>query len=71
MINKFSERLKILRMGLGLSQEKLAKSLNVSRAAVADWETRAKEPCYDILIKLAKFFNVTTDYLVGKVDEIL
>ena len=65
---KFGERIKELRTEKDLTQEDLAKKLFVHRTTVKDWEVRGKEPNYVTLIKLAKFFNVTTDYLLGLKD---
>lgn len=70
MKTKFAERVKKLRIENGLTQKQLSEKFNLNRTAVSDWETRDKEPSYLTLINLAKFFNVTTDYLLGVVDEI-
>ena len=67
---KFSERIKKLRIENGLSQEKLGKELHISRTAINDWENRGIETSFTTLIKIAQYFNVTTDYLLGLVDEI-
>ena len=61
----FYQRIKELRVEKSLRQEDLAKQLNVSRAFVCDWECNRKRPCYEILMNIAKFFEVTTDYLLG------
>lgn len=68
--SKFGERVKKLRIENNLSQEKLAQALSVTRSAVNDWENRDTETNFVTLIKIAQFFNVTTDYLLGLVDEI-
>ncbi len=70
MKSLFGQRLKKLRLERNLSQEKLAESFHLTRTAVTDWETRGKEPSFGMLMDIAKFFNVTTDYLLGLVDEI-
>lgn len=59
----FKERLKKLRGSM--SQQDLAKTLKVSRGAVGMWESTDRIPNYKILIKIANYFNVTTDYLLG------
>ena len=64
-MNKFSERLKELRLENNLSQRTLAKQIGVSQAAIARWESNLQAPSIDNAIALAKFFNVSTDYLLG------
>ena len=68
MLNKFSERLKELRIEKRLSQEQVAKSIGVSQAAIARWEKGVQIPNIDYAILIARFFNVSTDYLLGVVD---
>lgn len=70
MKNLFSERIKKLRLENNLSQEKLANILHLSRTAITCWETRGKEPNFDTILDLATYFKVSTDYLLGLVDEI-
>lgn len=68
MENKFSLRLKELRQERGIGQIELAKKLEVSKGIISLWENGLREPNMYSLIKLAKFFNVTIDYLVGLED---
>lgn len=70
MKSKFNERIKKLRVENGISQNKLAVALNVGRQTIVNWEIRGSEPNLTTLMYIAKFFNVTTDYLIGMVDEI-
>ncbi len=63
--NYFKENLKMLRNEEGLSQDKLAILLGTSKATISFWETGEREPGMRSLIMLAKFFNVTIDFLVG------
>ena len=65
MENKFSLRLKELRQERGVRQIELAKKLDLSKGIISLWENGLREPSMYSLIKLAKFFNVTIDYLVG------
>ena len=69
MVNKFGERVKELRLEHGLTQEQLAKELGYKKNSVCNWEIRGKEPDFDMLIRLALMFNVSTDYLLGLVDD--
>lgn len=60
------KRLKELRKSYGLTQEKLADALNISRVNYTRYETDKARPDYETLILLADFFDVTTDYLLGR-----
>ena len=64
----FAERLLELRKEKGISQAALAKALEVSYAVVCYWETDRSEPTAPNLVKLADFFEVTVDYLLGRVE---
>lgn len=64
-MRKFSERLKELRTEKGLSDAALGRQIQVSDATISRWENRQSDIKSDQLILLAKFFNVTTDYLLG------
>ena len=67
-MSKFVERLKDLRAEKELSQHQLAKAVGISQNAITCWETEKTEPKMNAIIILAKFFDVTTDYLLGLVD---
>lgn len=58
------DKLKELR-GQSRTQEDVAKSIGVSRAAYSHFENNRNQPDNETLAKLAKYFNVTTDYLLG------
>lgn len=62
-------RLKELRKQKKISQLELAQIIGVSRSTVAMWETNNNEPDNETLIKLAKFFDVSVDYLLGRTDS--
>ncbi len=63
-------RLKQLREKTGLSQAKFAKVLGgVSQPVIARYETGDFFPSYPVLIKMADYFNVSTDYLLGRTDN--
>lgn len=59
--------IKRLRKQKGISQADLAESINVSQAAIASWEGGSRRPDLDTVLELARFFDVTTDYLLGNV----
>ncbi len=67
-MNKFPERLKLLRKEMGLTQTELAEKLGLKQVTVAKWEKGERTPYIDYFIELAKFFNCTIDFLVGLVD---
>jgi transcriptional regulator with XRE-family HTH domain len=64
-----SRKLKNLRIKSGLSQEKVAEQLYVSRQAVSKWENGEALPEMDNLVALAKFYNVSVDYLLASEEE--
>ncbi len=63
-----NERIKELRQSYQLNQVELAKVLNVSKQCVSNWENDNVLPSIEMLIKIAKYFNVSTDYLLGLED---
>ena len=65
---RFSERLKELRQEKGLSQRALARELKVSQAAIARWEAGLQIPTIEIAMVIAKYFGVSSDYLIGLED---
>lgn len=62
-------KLRELRIERELTQSRLAKELNVSRYSITNWENGRTSPDIKSLKKLALYFDVTIDYLVGFVDE--
>ena len=64
----FPEKLVVLRKSKGMTQEDLASALNVSRQAVAKWESGQGYPDIGNLISISSLFNVTVDYLVKDAD---
>ena len=61
--------LKKLREAKAISQQKLADNIGVSRSTIAMWETNASEPDNTMLKKLATYFDVTVDYILGREDQ--
>lgn len=59
------EKIKELRILNDLKQEDFAKLFNVTGATVSRWENGKMLPDYILLIMIAKYFNVSTDYLLG------
>ncbi|MBS7301142.1 MAG: helix-turn-helix transcriptional regulator [Eubacteriales bacterium] len=63
----FAENLKKLRKEKGLSQEEMAAKLNVVSRTYGSWERNEREPDFSTLCKIADFFGVSTDYILGRV----
>ena len=71
MINKsFASRLKMLRTGNELTQSQLAKIIGVCSSMIWKWENSYNHPQPDMILKIADFFNVEVDFLLGKDDRI-
>lgn len=66
---KFGKRLRLLRQNKKLTQKELAKLINISESAVGMYERDEREPSFDLINKIAGFFEVTTDYLLGRSDQ--
>jgi transcriptional regulator with XRE-family HTH domain len=65
---EFSDRLKELRNKHGLSTRDIAGLLGVSIRNIQHYETGRHKPNIDAIIKLADYFGVTVDYLIGRTD---
>ena len=62
-------RLKELRKKKGISQLRLATDLNTTQNTISRYETGEREPGIDELIKIADYFNVSVDYLIGRAEN--
>lgn len=67
-IETFAERLKSLRIEKGIGQNKLADDLDLSNASISYWENCKQEPTVGAIYKLANYFDVSSDYLIGLDD---
>ena len=61
----FGDKLKQLRTSKSLSQDQLAKKLNITKSMISAYENSIRLPSYDVLTKIALFFNASMDYLFG------
>ena len=61
----FAERLKALRTEKNIGQNMLAKELGLSNSSISYWETGKQLPTAEAIFKLAIYFDVSTDYLLG------
>jgi len=62
------QRIHILRQNFGWSQVELAKRLNITKQTVSNWENENILPSIEMLIRIARLFHVSTDYLLGLDD---
>lgn len=67
-MNKFSERLKELRLEKNLTQKELADKTMISQAAISLYELNRRSATVDIIIIFCQFFKVSADYLIGLED---
>lgn len=65
----FADRIKELRLSKNKTLRALAEDLYISYSTIAGWEGRRNTAPQDMLLKLAEYFNVSTDYLLGKTDD--
>lgn len=65
----FADRLRLLRKKHSLTQVQFAQKLNVANGTVAMWETGKREPDFDTILRIADFFHVSVDYLLGRDTE--
>lgn len=61
----FGEKLKQLRKNQKMTQQQLAERLGVAKSVVSYYESGDRYPSYDVLIKIANTYHVTTDYLLN------
>lgn len=68
-MSTFSERLKELRKNKKLTQKSLAEAIGMSETGVQNYELEIRIPNAKTIILLADFFDVSTDYLLGRSDD--
>ena len=62
-------KLKSLRIEKKLTQKQVADRIGLAISAVSSYESGSRYPSYDVLVKLARMFHVSTDYLLGITDK--
>ncbi len=67
--NIFPQRLRAARELRGMNQSDLARRAGLQASAISHFETGGRKPSFDNLKRLADALNVTTDYLLGRVDD--
>jgi len=65
----FADRLKEIRKAKGVTQKAMAEHLGMTEQAYQKYEYAMREPNHETTIKLADFFDVSTDYLLGRSDK--
>ena len=65
-MSTIGQRIKELRLAHNMTGYELGLKLNITRNAVSQWETNKRVPTSTMLTQIAKLFNVTTDYLLGR-----
>lgn len=66
--DNFSSNFKNLRCKNSISQKGFAGIMQISQQTIAHLENNYRKPSYELLIKIADYFNVSIDYLVGRTD---
>ena len=69
MSKVFCERLKELRADKKISMKDLAKAVGATDGAISNWENGINEPKLTFIARLALYFGVSSDYLLGLEDE--
>ena len=67
--SKFATNLAKLRREKGLSQRQAAAEFGVSQALLSHYETDAREPKLEFVVKVCDYYGVTTDYILGRTKE--
>ena len=68
-MGNFQNIFRQLRIASGLTQNEMAEKIGISRSTIGMYETGAREPDFETLEKIADFFNVDTDYLLGRSNK--
>ena len=68
-MHALNENIKKLRIAQGINQVEFAKILCVTKQCVSNWENDNVVPSIDMLCKIADFFGVSTDYLLGRSER--
>ncbi|MCM3749023.1 helix-turn-helix domain-containing protein [Paenibacillus pasadenensis] len=59
------DRLRELRLSKNMSQEEVSRKIGITRSAYSHYEINNRQPVYETLMKLAAFFEVSLDYMIG------
>lgn len=67
----FAQRLRELRKNKDITQIEFARQFNIATGTIGMWETGKRQPDYDTLLNIAKYFDVSVDYLLGRDDYVI
>ena len=70
MVIFLSDNIRNMRVARGMNQVELGKMLGVSKQCISNWENDNVIPSVEMLVKIADFFNVTTDEVIGRTDRV-
>lgn len=65
LVVDLGDKIRNLRTSKNMTQKELSDRLGVSKSIISSYESGARYPSFDVLIKLARVFHVSTDYLLG------
>ena len=68
-LQETAKRIRALRLEKNLDQNTFAKEINVSNASVSYWENAKQIPSAEVIYKMAVYFGVSADYILGLKDE--
>ena len=63
-------KIKELRVEKGIDQQTLAQALKIGKGSISNWEVGRTEPSIDYILSLADYFEVSTDYLLGRSNDL-
>ena len=69
MAKALNENIRELRVAAGLNQVEFAQKMNVTKQCVSNWENDNVQPSIEMLVRMADFFKVSTDRLLGRATE--
>ena len=65
----FGEHLKNIRQAKNLTQKQLGKAIGASERGIQNYELGISKPKYEVIIAIADYFNISTDYLLGRSED--
>ena len=68
-MNTLGDIIRELRIKKGLEQKELANILKVHKGTISNWENNKRVPDNEMLLTMADFFGVSTDYLLGRIKK--
>ncbi|MCZ8519300.1 MULTISPECIES: helix-turn-helix domain-containing protein [Paenibacillus] len=66
---RIGDKIALLREKQALTQEDLSRKLDISRASLSHYEKNRREPDYETIVKIADYFKISIDYLMGRTED--